>query len=59
MQDDVADAVDWAAAKGVVNGARVCIAGGSYGGYSTLMSLCAFPTNTAAARPGPPSPTRS
>ena len=43
MQDDVADAVDWAAAKGVVNGARVCIAGGSYGGYSTLMSLVRFP----------------
>ena len=43
MQDDVADAVDWAAAKGMVNGGRVCIAGGSYGGYSTLMSLVRYP----------------
>ena len=39
MQDDVADAVRWATAKGWVDAKRVCIAGASYGGYATLMGL--------------------
>ncbi|MEO8922998.1 MAG: prolyl oligopeptidase family serine peptidase [Caldimonas sp.] len=43
MQDDVADAVRWAAGKGLVDGKRVCIAGGSYGGYATLMGLVRYP----------------
>lgn len=43
MQDDVADAVDWASKQGLVDRSRVCIAGASYGGYSTLMSLVRYP----------------
>ncbi len=43
MQDDVADAVRWAAQAGRVDGRRVCIAGGSYGGYATLMGLVRHP----------------
>jgi len=43
MQDDVADAVRWAAGKGLVDGKRVCIAGASYGGYATLMGLVRYP----------------
>ena len=43
MQDDVADAVQWAVAKGLVDAKRVCIAGASYGGYATLMGLIAHP----------------
>jgi len=43
MQDDVADAVRWAIAGKHVDGRRVCIAGGSYGGYSTLMGLVRDP----------------
>jgi dipeptidyl aminopeptidase/acylaminoacyl peptidase len=39
MQDDVADAVQWAVKQGWVDGKRVCIAGASYGGYATLMGL--------------------
>jgi dipeptidyl aminopeptidase/acylaminoacyl peptidase len=39
MQDDVADAVKWAATKGFTDPKRVCIAGASYGGYATLMGL--------------------
>lgn len=39
MQDDLVDALDWAISRGWANGARVCIAGGSYGGYATLMAL--------------------
>ncbi|MDP1900934.1 MAG: prolyl oligopeptidase family serine peptidase [Rubrivivax sp.] len=39
MQDDVADAVLWAAKSGAIDPRRVCIAGASYGGYATLMGL--------------------
>ena len=39
MQDDVADAVQWAVKQGWVDPKRVCIAGASYGGYATLMGL--------------------
>jgi dipeptidyl aminopeptidase/acylaminoacyl peptidase len=43
MQDDVADALQWAVSKGLVDGSRVCIAGASYGGYATLMGLVRHP----------------
>ncbi|MEO7115395.1 MAG: prolyl oligopeptidase family serine peptidase [Caldimonas sp.] len=43
MQDDVADAVRFAIDKGWVDGKRVCIAGGSYGGYATLMGTIRYP----------------
>ena len=39
MQDDLVDAVKWAVAQGHADPKRVCIAGGSYGGYATLMGL--------------------
>jgi dipeptidyl aminopeptidase/acylaminoacyl peptidase len=42
MQDDVADALLWAQAQGLAD-KRVCIAGASYGGYSTLMGLVRHP----------------
>jgi acetyl esterase/lipase len=42
MQDDVADAVLWAQAQGLTD-ERVCVAGGSYGGYATLMGLVRHP----------------
>ncbi len=43
MQDDLADAAAWAAARGIVDAKRVCIAGASYGGYATLMGLVRHP----------------
>ena len=43
MQDDVADALAWAVAKGHADASRVCIAGASYGGYATLMGLVRHP----------------
>ena len=43
MQDDVADALQWAVSKGLVDGQRVCIAGADYGGYATLMGLVRHP----------------
>lgn len=42
MQDDVADALLWARQQGLAND-RACIAGASYGGYSTLMGLARHP----------------
>jgi acetyl esterase/lipase len=43
MQDDVADALQWAVGKGWVDPQRACIAGASYGGYATLMGLIKHP----------------
>ncbi len=43
MQDDVADALRWAQAQGLASD-KACIAGASYGGYSTLMGLIKDPT---------------
>lgn len=44
MQDDVADALQWAVKQGWVDAQRVCIAGASYGGYATLMGLIKHPS---------------
>jgi dipeptidyl aminopeptidase/acylaminoacyl peptidase len=43
MQDDVADALNWAVKQGWADAQRACIAGGSYGGYSALMGLVRHP----------------
>ena len=43
MQDDIADATLWAARQGLEDPQRTCIAGGSYGGYATLMGLVRYP----------------
>lgn len=42
MQDDVADALRWARRQGIASD-KACIAGASYGGYSTLMGLVRDP----------------
>ncbi|WP_422016303.1 prolyl oligopeptidase family serine peptidase [Roseateles sp.] len=42
MQDDVADALRWAQKQGIASD-KACIAGASYGGYSTLMGLIKDP----------------
>ncbi|MES2263861.1 MAG: S9 family peptidase [Pseudomonadota bacterium] len=43
MQDDLADAAQWAIAQGIADPQRICIAGASYGGYATLMGLIKNP----------------
>jgi dipeptidyl aminopeptidase/acylaminoacyl peptidase len=43
MQDDVTDATRWAIAEGIADPARICIAGGSYGGYAALMGVIREP----------------
>lgn len=43
MQDDLDDAMDWAVAQGIADPARVCIVGGSYGGYAALWAVLRNP----------------
>lgn len=43
MQDDLTDGVKWLIAEGTVDPDRVCIMGGSYGGYAALMGAILTP----------------
>ena len=43
MQDDLVDAVQWAAKQGLVDAGKVCVSGSSYGGYASLMAPIATP----------------
>jgi dipeptidyl aminopeptidase/acylaminoacyl peptidase len=43
MQDDVTDATRWAIEQGIADPERICIFGGSYGGYAALMGVAKEP----------------
>jgi len=43
MQDDLDDGVSWLAQRGTINPARVCLVGGSYGGYAALWGVIRNP----------------
>lgn len=43
MQDDVTDATHWAVKDGVADPKRICIYGGSYGGYAALQGVVREP----------------
>ncbi len=43
MQDDLDDGVDWLAKQGTIDPKRVCIMGGSYGGYAVMLGLARNP----------------
>lgn len=43
MQNDITDAVNWAIDEGIADKDRVCIYGGSYGGYATMAGLTFTP----------------
>lgn len=43
MQDDVTDGTHWLVQQGLADPKRLCIAGGSYGGYAALMGLVKEP----------------
>lgn len=49
MQDDLEDALLWAVKQGLSDASRVCIYGGSYGGYAALMGLVRHPTRYRCA----------
>ncbi|MEM9532184.1 MAG: prolyl oligopeptidase family serine peptidase [Pseudomonadota bacterium] len=43
IQDDITDGVRWAVENGLADANRLCISGGSFGGYSALMSAAREP----------------
>lgn len=43
MQDDLDDAMDWAVEQGFADASRVCMVGGSYGGYAALWAVIRNP----------------
>lgn len=43
MQDDVTDATRWAIQQGIADKDRICIYGGSYGGYAALEGAVSVP----------------
>ncbi|MDR0183163.1 alpha/beta hydrolase family protein [Lysobacter arvi] len=43
MQDDVTDATRWAIAQGIADKERICLFGGSYGAYTSLMGVAKEP----------------
>lgn len=43
MQHDLVDAIQWASQHAGVDPARVCVVGGSYGGYAALMAPIVHP----------------
>jgi dipeptidyl aminopeptidase/acylaminoacyl peptidase len=43
MHSDLLDAVDWAVEQGIAQKDKICIMGGSYGGYATLVGLTFTP----------------
>jgi dipeptidyl aminopeptidase/acylaminoacyl peptidase len=47
MHDDLLDSVAWAVSNGVTSKEKVCIMGGSYGGYATLAGLTLTPDEFA------------
>ncbi|HRC57367.1 MAG TPA: S9 family peptidase [Kofleriaceae bacterium] len=47
MHDDLIDATQWLIAQGVAPQDKVCVMGGSYGGYSTLAGLTLTPDTFA------------
>jgi len=49
MQRDVADGADWLGREGIADPARICIMGGSYGGYAALMGVARTPERYACA----------
>jgi dienelactone hydrolase len=43
MIDDLEDGIDWLAHEGIVDPARVCLMGGSYGGYAAIWGAMRSP----------------
>lgn len=43
MQDDLDDGMDWLVQQGIVDPARVCVIGASYGGYAALWAVTRNP----------------
>lgn len=51
IQDDIIDGTRWAIETGVAHPERVCISGGSFGGYSAMMAIVREPDLYACSFP--------
>lgn len=51
MQDDVTDATLWAVKQGIADKDKICVYGGSYGGYATAMAVVREPDLYKCALP--------
>lgn len=49
MQEDLEDATRWLVEEGIADPERICIVGGSYGGYAALMGVAKTPDLYACA----------
>ena len=49
MQDDLEDSTNWLIEQGIADPDRICIVGGSYGGYAALMGVAKTPDLYACA----------
>lgn len=49
MQDDLTDAAEWLIEQGIADAERLCIVGGSYGGYAAAMAAVKTPDLFACA----------
>lgn len=49
MQDDLEDSTHWLIEQGIADPDRICIVGGSYGGYAALMGVAKTPDLYACA----------
>ena len=49
MQEDLEDATHWLVEEGIADPDRICIVGGSYGGYAALMGVAKTPDLYACA----------
>ena len=47
MHDDILDAADWAVREKIADTSKICIMGGSYGGYETLVGMTMTPDRFA------------
>ncbi|MDE2251646.1 MAG: S9 family peptidase [Gammaproteobacteria bacterium] len=49
MQDDITDGVRWAVGRQIADAGRVCIVGGSYGGYAAMWGIARDPAQYRCA----------
>lgn len=49
MHQDVLDAIEWAIKEGIADVKKICIFGGSYGGYETLVGITFSPDRFSCA----------
>lgn len=49
IQDDIMDGVQWVVGQGIADEERLCVYGGSFGGYSALQQIVRYPDTYACS----------